>query len=109
MPKKSVKSKGGQVVYGPYKGSKQNGGRPIVVIKKKNGKLTSKNKARHEYEKRNGKLPRHVDVDHKDNGGRRGSDHPSNLRTMTHSANVALENKRRAGRKKPSRKPKKAS
>ncbi len=107
MPAKSVKSKSGKRVYGPYKGSKQNGGRPIMVVVKKNGKTTSTNKARHDYEKRNGKLPKHVDVDHKDNGGRRGSDHPSNLRAMTHSANVAKENMRRAGRKKPLKKPKK--
>jgi hypothetical protein len=56
--------------FGPYKGSKANGGRPIYVYKKKvNGKwvTTSKNKARADYESKNGKLPRGTDVDHKDN------------------------------------------
>jgi hypothetical protein len=43
-------------VYGPYKGSKQNGGRPIYVIKKKGGKkTTSTNKARLDYKKKTGK------------------------------------------------------
>jgi hypothetical protein len=28
-------------VYGPYKGSKENGGRPIYVIKKSGGKKTT--------------------------------------------------------------------
>jgi mRNA-degrading endonuclease toxin of MazEF toxin-antitoxin module len=92
-------------IFGPYKGSKQNGGRPIYVIKrkKKDGTTvtTSTNKARHDYEKATGKtLPRHVDVDHKDNGGRAGRDGIKNLKAMTHSKNVAKENKRRA-KKKP--------
>lgn len=81
-------------VYGPYKGSKQNGGRKIYVRVKSDGTHTSKNKARHEYESRNGKLPRSVDVDHKDN--RKNNDSKKNLRTIKHSANVAKENKRRA-------------
>lgn len=107
---KSVKLKNGKRAFGPYKGSKQNGGRPIMVIKDKNGKTTSTNKARYEYQKRNGKLPRHIDVDHKDNGGRAGRDGARNLRTMTHSANVAKENKRRATvRKTTPRKARKAS
>jgi hypothetical protein len=88
-------------IFGPYKGSKQNGGRPIYVFKrkKKDGTTvtTSSNKARVEYEKATGKtLPKTVDVDHKDNGGRAGRDHKGNLQAMTHSANVAKENKRRA-------------
>jgi mRNA-degrading endonuclease toxin of MazEF toxin-antitoxin module len=88
-------------IFGPYKGSKQNGGRPIYVIKrkKKDGttETTSTNKARHEYEQSTGKtLARNVDVDHKDNGGRAGRDGKKNLQTMSHSANVAKENKRRA-------------
>ena len=56
--------------FGPYKGSAQNGGRPIYVYKKKVGGkwvTTSKNKARADYESKNGKLPRDTDVDHKDN------------------------------------------
>jgi hypothetical protein len=91
-------------IFGPYKGSKQNGGRPIYVFKRKrkNGSVetTSSNKARVDYEKKTGKtLSRSTDVDHKDNGGRAGKDGHSNLQTMSHSKNVAKENKRRAGKK----------
>ena len=92
-------------IFGPYKGSKQNGGRPIYVIKrkKKDGTTvtTSTNKARLDYKKKTGKkLSRTQDVDHKDNGGRAGHDGVKNLDVMSHSANVAKENKRRA-KKKP--------
>ena len=92
-------------IFGPYKGSKQNGGRPIYVFKKKSKDgtttTTSSNKARVEYEKATGKtLPKSTDVDHKDNGGRAGKDGRSNLQAMSHSANVAKENKRRATVKK---------
>ena len=92
-------------IFGPYKGSKQNGGRPIYVFKrkKKDGTVvtTSSNKARVDYEKATGKtLSKKVDVDHKDNGGRAGRDGRSNLQAMSHSKNVAKENKRRA-KKKP--------
>ena len=92
-------------IFGPYKGSKQNGGRPIYVFKrkKKDGTTvtTSSNKARVEYEKSTGKtLPKSVDVDHKDNGGRAGRDGKANLQAMSHSKNVAKENKRRATTKK---------
>lgn len=88
-------------IFGPYKGSKQNGGRPIYVFKRKRKdgttETTSSNKARVDYEKATGKtLPRHVDVDHKDNGGRKGKDHIKNLQPMSHSKNVGKENKRRA-------------
>jgi mRNA-degrading endonuclease toxin of MazEF toxin-antitoxin module len=91
-------------IFGPYKGSKQNGGRPIYVIKrkKKNGKTetTSTNKARHDYETATGKkLPRSTEVDHKNNKGRAGDDRMSNLRTISKSENVGLENKRRAKKK----------
>ena len=92
--------------FGPYKGSEQNGGRPIYVYKKKvNGKweTTSSNKARVDYEDKHGKLSKNTDVDHKDNGGRKGHDGQSNLQAMSHSKNVAKENKRRAG-KKPGKK-----
>jgi mRNA-degrading endonuclease toxin of MazEF toxin-antitoxin module len=88
-------------IFGPYKGSKQNGGRPIYVFKrrKKNGEVvtTSSNKARVDYEKATGKtLPRETEVDHKNNKGRAGDDRISNLRTISKSKNVGLENKRRA-------------
>jgi len=86
--------------FGPYKGSKANGGRPIYVYKKKvNGKwvTTSKNKARADYEAKNGKLPRDTDVDHKDNN--HNNDSKGNLRALKHGKNTAKENKRRAGKK----------
>lgn len=91
-------------IFGPYKGSKQNGGRPIYVFKRKRKdgsvETTSSNKARVDYEKKTGKtLSRSTDVDHKDNGGRAGRDEHSNLQTMSHSKNVAKENKRRAVKK----------
>ena len=97
--------------FGPYKGSKQNGGRPIYVFKrrKKNGEVvtTSSNKARVDYEKSTGEnLPRHKEVDHKNNKGRAGDDRKSNLRVVSKSENVAMENKRRA-KKKPAKKRKK--
>jgi len=92
--------------YGPYKGSKANGGRPIIVIKKKvNGKIvtTSTNAARALFEKATGKkLGKNVDVDHKNNKGRVGgkkNDKMSNLDALSHGKNVAKENKVR-GKKK---------
>jgi hypothetical protein len=91
-------------IFGPYKGSKQNGGRPIYVIKrkKKDGttETTSTNKARLDYKKATGKkLKRNQEVDHKDNGGRKGNDKISNLGVLSKSKNVAKENKRRAKKK----------
>jgi hypothetical protein len=88
-------------IFGPYKGSEQNGGRKIYVIKrkKKDGTTvtTSTNKARLDYKKATGKkLKRNQEVDHKDNGGRAGNDKISNLRVLTKKKNVGLENKRRA-------------
>ena len=88
-------------IFGPYKGSKQNGGRPIYVFKrkKKNGETvtTSSNKARVDYESATGKtLPKRTEVDHKNNKCRAGDDRISNLRTISKSKNVGLENKRRA-------------
>ena len=98
--KKSIK-KTIKRIFGPYKGSEQNGGRPIYVIKKrtKDGKVvtTSSNKARVDYEKATGKtLPRGTEVNHKNNQGRAGDDRISNLNTLSKSKNVGLENKRRA-------------
>ena len=86
--------------FGPYKGSAANGGRPIYVYKKKvKGKwvTTSKNKARADYESKNGKLSRNTDVDHKDNNKK--NDSKGNLRALSHGKNVGKENKRRAGKK----------
>ena len=52
--------------FGPYKGSEQNGGRPIYVFKRKvKGKTvtTSSNKARVEYKEKTGKtLAKKTDV-----------------------------------------------
>jgi HNH endonuclease len=96
MTKKKVVAKGKA-----YTGSKQNGGRKIVVEHyKENGKwkTTSRNAARHEYEKKHGKLPRGTDVDHVDNN--KNNDSAGNLRAMSHGKNVGKENKRRAGKKK---------
>jgi hypothetical protein len=88
-------------IFGPYKGSEQNGGRKIYVIKrkKKDGttETTSTNKARLDYKKATGKkLSKSTDVDHVDNGGRAGRDGIKNLRALSHKKNVAKENKRRA-------------
>lgn len=88
-------------IFGPYKGSKANGGRPIYVFKrkKKDGTTvtTSSNKARVDYEKATGKtLPKGSEVDHKNNKGRAGDDRIANLRVISKKKNVTLENKRRA-------------
>lgn len=87
--------------FGPYKGSDANGGREIYVYKTKgkDGKwhTTSKNKARADYEAKNGKLPKSTDVDHKNNN--HSDDKASNLRPLAHGKNTAKENKRRAGKK----------
>ena len=87
-------------VYGPYKGSKQKGGRPLYVIRKKDGSTTSTHKARYEYEKRTGRsLPKSSEVDHKN--GNKKDDRASNLRVMSKSKNVAKGNKERTRRKAP--------
>ena len=86
--------------FGPYEGSEKNGGRKIYVYKKKvDGKwvTTSKDKARADYESKNGKLSKKTHVDHKDNN--KNNDSPSNLRAISAKKNVAKENKRRAGKK----------
>ena len=86
--------------FGPYKGSKENGGRPIYVYKEKVGDkwvTTSKNKARADYESEHGKLDKKTHVDHKDNN--KNNDSKGNLRALSAKKNVAKENKRRAGKK----------
>jgi hypothetical protein len=83
-----------------YKGSAQNGGREIVVKHyKENGewKTTSTNAAREDFKKRGGKVSQDQDVDHKNNN--KNDNSKGNLRAMSKSANVAKENKRRAGKK----------
>lgn len=85
-------------VYGPYKGSKENGGRKIYVIKK-NGKTTSTNKARLDYKRKTGRsLPKDVHVDHVDNN--KSNDSKSNLRAMSKSKNIGKGNKARTRKKK---------
>lgn len=81
-------------VYGPYKGSKANDGRPLYVIRRPDGSTTSTNKARLDYERKNGKLPKDVHVDHIDDDLNNDDGH--NLRAMDGSKNVGKENKRRA-------------
>jgi len=87
--------------FGPYKGSDANGGRPIYVYKKKVGGkwvTTSKNKARADYESKNGKIKsKDITGDHKDNN--HNNDSKGNLRAISRSKNTAKENKRRAGKK----------
>jgi len=87
--------------FGPYDGSKANGGRKIYVYKKKVGSkwvTTSKNKARADYESKNGKIKsKDITVDHKDNN--HSNDSKGNLRAISRSKNTAKENKRRAGKK----------
>ena len=85
---------------GDYKGSKENGGRPITVYHKKvNGKwkTTTKNKARADYESEHGKIKsKNQTVDHKNNN--HSDDSKGNLRVISRSKNTAKENKRRAGK-----------
>ena len=87
--------------FGPYKGSEANGGRPIYVYQKKVGDkwvTTSKNKARADYESKNGKIgDKNKTVDHKNNN--HSDDSKGNLRVISRSKNTAKENKRRAGKK----------
>lgn len=78
-------------VYGPYKGSKQNGGRKIYVIRKADGSTTSVNKARKDYEDKNGKVGKGKEVDHKDNN--KHNDSAKNLTVISKSENVGKRNK----------------
>ena len=84
-----------------YTGSKQNGGRKIIVKhykdKEGNWHTTSENAARAKYEKKHGKLARGTDVDHRDNN--HDNDSSGNLHPLKHGKNTAKENKRRAGKK----------
>lgn len=91
------KTKDGKKVYGPFKGSAKNGGRPIMSVVNADGSRTTVDAARYKYEKTHGKLPKNVDVDHKDNN--HNNDKSSNLRALAHGKNTAKENKRRVGKK----------
>lgn len=95
MANSPQKKSDGSKVYGPYKGSKQNGGRKIYVIRKADGSTTSTNKARADYEKSTGKkLSKDTHVDHKDNN--KNNDSKGNLRAVSKKENIGKENKRRA-------------
>jgi len=80
-------------VYGPYKGSKENGGRKIYVIKH-GQKATSTNAARLDYKRATGKsLSKDTHVDHKDNNYKNGS--IKNLRATSASKNIGKGNQNR--------------
>ena len=90
----------GTRVYGPYKGSKQNKGRPTKV-EYKNGKTSSTNAARDEKEKSVGrKLKRHEHVAHKGKTNESGnkSTSASSTRVESRKKNVGDGNKTRASR-----------
>jgi hypothetical protein len=91
------KTKDGKKVYGPFKGSAKNGGRPIMSVVNKDGSRTTIDAAKYKYEKTHGKVPKGKDVDHKDNN--HNNDSSGNLRVLAHGKNTAKENKRRAGKK----------
>lgn len=82
-------------VYGPYKGSKQNGGRKTVVVyDPKTQKTTSKNAARHKKETELGrKLPKNQHVDHADND--KNNESSSNLKVMSAKKNIGKGNQNR--------------
>lgn len=94
MTKKNEKVSGTKV-YGPYKGSKQNGGRKTVVVyNSKTGKMGSKNAARHKKEKELGrKLSKDEHVDHKDNN--KDNEGSKNLQVMKASKNIGKGNQHR--------------
>lgn len=94
MTRKNEKVSGTKV-YGPYKGSKQNGGRKTVVVyNSETGKMGSKNAARHKKEKSLGrKLSKNEHVDHKD--GNKDHDGSKNLQVMSAHKNIGKGNKER--------------
>ncbi len=95
--KEGPKTVAGKKVYGPYEGSKENGGRKHYVVDEGNGKRTSVNAARLDKEASTGKkLSKTQQVDHKDNN--RNNDSPKNLRVISRKENIGKENKRRAGK-----------
>ena len=89
----AVKKKVVKKVYGPYKGSEENNGRKIYVIKR-GQKATSTNASRLDYERATGKtLSKNTHVDHKDNNKNNGK--MSNLKATSASKNIAKGNKSR--------------
>jgi len=89
----AAKKKAVKKVYGPYKGSEENDGRKIYVIKR-GQKATSTNASRLDYERATGKtLSKKTHVDHKDNNKNNGK--MSNLKATSASKNIAKGNKSR--------------
>jgi hypothetical protein len=79
-------------IYGPYTGSKENGGRRIVVVRHSDGSTTSENYARYKVEKRlHHALSRRQHVDHRDNNHE--NDSSGNLHVMNAHDNIAKGNK----------------
>jgi hypothetical protein len=89
LPSKAKKT------YGPYKGSKQNGGRKIMIkYDPKTQKTTSTNAARDKKEKELGrKLSKDEHVDHKDNN--KHNEGSKNLQVMKASKNIGKGNQHR--------------
>lgn len=88
-----------KTVYGPYPDKAKGGRKRMTIVDDQTGKHTSTNAARYKKEKQLGrKLPKNVDVDHKDNN--KHNDGASNLKVMKHSDNVAKGNKHRTRKKK---------
>lgn len=85
----------GKKTYGPYKGSKQNGGREIeVTYDPKTQKTTSTNAARAKKERSLGhKLKKSEHVDHHDNN--KSNNSSSNLKVMSAKENIGKGNKNR--------------
>lgn len=98
MGKKTAIVHGRRVnLSGPFKGSAKNGGRKIYTwYDPKTGKRGSVDAARVEYEKAHGgrELSKGTDVDHKDND--KSHDGKGNLQAMSHSKNVAKEDRHRS-------------
>lgn len=87
----------GNKVYGPYKGSKKNKGRPMVVKRSSSGKTTSSTAARHEKEKTTGKLPKDKHVAHKE-GTTRNATSSKSTRVESRSKNIGDGNRARRKR-----------
>lgn len=69
-------------------------GKPEQIAKR-----AARNKARREYEKANGDLPKGVDVDHKKPLAKGGSNGASNLRAVPASQNRSFARTKNAGMK----------
>lgn len=108
MAAKKRKNADGTVTYGPYKGSKENKGRPTVVhYNPKTKKTSSSNAARDAKERSTGrKLRKDEHVAHKE-GTTRHHTSSSHTRVESGKKNVGDENKRRSRSGEASRSAKK--